>query len=69
MSWYPHVVLFVGLFDAAATMLGGLASAVVILMGWDAAKLWERVLPAGGALIVSNIAAALILGATRWLVG
>jgi hypothetical protein len=36
-------------------------------MGWDAKALWERILPAGGAVIVSNIAAAAILATVRWL--
>jgi len=67
MGWYPTVVLYLGIFDASAIMLGGVACAFVILMGWDASKLWDRILPATFMLIGSNIAAALILGATRWL--
>lgn len=69
MSWYPTVVLYFGLFDAGTIMLMGLVAAFVILMGWDAKKLWDRVGPAVGILIGSNIAAALVLGATRWLLG
>jgi hypothetical protein len=69
MSWYPHVVFYLGIFDAVITMAGGLVTAFVVLMGWDQRRLWERILPAGGAVIVSNIAAALILAATRWLGG
>lgn len=67
MSWYPQVVLYMGIFDAGVIMLLGLVATVVILLGWDARKLWERVFPAVSMLIGSNIAAALILGATRWL--
>lgn len=67
MSWYPTIVLYFGLFDAGAIMAGGLVTAFIILMGWDAKKLWERIWPALATLIGSNIAAALILGATRWL--
>jgi hypothetical protein len=67
MEWYPTVVLYLGLFDAGAIMFGGLSAAFVILMGWDAQKLWERIFPALGMLIASNVAAAITLAATRWL--
>lgn len=69
MSWYPTVVLYMGLLDAGALLLGGVVAALVVLMGWDASKMWERVGPAMGLLIGSNVAAALILTATRWLLG
>lgn len=69
MNWYPTVVLYLGLFDASVIMLGGVIGAFVILMGWDAQKLWERVFPAVAMLIGSNVAAAIILAATRWLLG
>lgn len=69
MTWYPLVVLYGGLFDAGVIMLGGLLAAFTILMGWDAEKLWERLFPAMGALIGSNIAAAIILGVTHWTLG
>lgn len=67
MSWFPIVVFYIGTFDAIITMLGGLLAAFVILMGWDARKLWERLFPAGLAVIISNIAAAFILAAIHWL--
>jgi hypothetical protein len=69
MTWFPQVVFYLGIFDAGITMCGGLLAAFVILMGWDARKLWERIFPAGGAVIISNIAAALILAAVRYLGG
>lgn len=69
MSWFPQVVFYLGIFDAAIIMLGGLVAAFVILMGWDAKKLWERVLPAVSTVVVSNVAAALVLWAVRYLGG
>lgn len=69
MPWYPIVVLYMGVFDAGVIMLGGLIAAFVILMGWDAKKLWERIAPALGCVVGSNIAAAIILACTHWLLG
>lgn len=69
MPWYPTLVLYFGLFDAGAIMVGGLILAAAFLLGYDASKLWDRVGPALGTVIGSNIAAALILGATRWMIG
>ena len=69
MSWYPTLVFYMGLIDAGLIMLGGVTVATFILVGKDTAMLWERVGPALGTLIGSNVAAALILGATRWLIG
>lgn len=69
MSWFPQFVFYLGIFDAALAMLGGLLAAFIILMGWDAKALWERIMPAGGVIIISNVAAAVILFATRWLGG
>lgn len=69
MSWYPTMVFYFGLFDAGLIMIGGLIVATYILCGWDASKMFERVGPALGTVIGSNIAAAIILGATRWLMG
>jgi hypothetical protein len=69
MDWYPRVVLYMGVFDGGVIMLGGLVLAVVFLMKWNADALYERLIPALATLILSNIAAAIILGATRWLIG
>jgi hypothetical protein len=69
MAWFPQVVFYLGIFDAGLTMLGGMLTAFIFLMGWDAERLWQRVLPAGGAIIISTFAAAAILGVTRWLGG
>lgn len=69
MTWYPTIVLYFGLFDAGIIMLGGVVASFVILMGWDAKKLWERIFPALATVIGSNVAAAFILAATRWLLG
>ena len=69
MNWYPKVVLYMGIFDGGVIMLGGVVLALVFLMKWNADSLYERLLPAMAALILSNIAAALILGATHWLIG
>lgn len=69
MSWYPSLVFYMGLLDAGLIMLGGIVVASFILVGKDTAMLFERVGPALGTIIGSNIAAAIILGATRWLIG
>lgn len=69
MTWFPKLVFYLGIIDAAIAMLGGLLAAFIILMGWDARALWERIIPAGVAIIVSNVAAALILLGTKWLGG
>lgn len=69
MSWYATVVFYLGILDAGLVMVGGLFLAVLILTGRDWRPLFERVGPALGVLIGSNITAALILGATKWLMG
>lgn len=69
MNWYTTFVFYMGLFDAGVVMLGGLMAAFTILLGWDAKKLWERIFPACGTIIISNVAAALILLSTKWLGG
>ena len=69
MNWFQTVVLYLGIVDAIAIMLGGLVTAIVILGGWDAAKLWERIWPATAVLIGSNIAAAIILYVVNKVVG
>lgn len=69
MAWYPTMVFYFGILDAGLIMLGGLVIAVYILLGWDTGKVFERVGPALGTVIGSNVAAAIILGATRWLMG
>lgn len=69
MSWYPTLVFYFGLFDAGIIMLGGLLIAIYILLGWDYGKVFQRVGPALGTVIGANVAASVILGATRWLIG
>lgn len=69
MLWYPTMVFYFGLFDAGIIMLGGLLVTTYILVGWDYGKMFDRIFPALATLIGSNIAAAVILGATRWLIG
>lgn len=69
MTWYPTLVFYMGLIDAGLIMIGGITVAVFILLGKDKAMLFDRVGPALGTIIGSNIAAAIILGATRWLIG
>lgn len=68
MPWYSNAIFYMGIFDAAVLLLGGLVAALVVLMGWDAARIWDRVGPAVAAMIGSNVAAAVILTATRWLI-
>jgi hypothetical protein len=67
-DWILPAIYYIGLFDAAVIMLGGLVAATVSLLGLELYHFWDRVLPAGIILILSNLAAAIVLGATRWLV-
>jgi hypothetical protein len=69
MNWFQTIVFYLGVIDASLVLLGGLVAAVVVLAGWDAQKLWERVGPATGILIGSNIAGAIILWAVHGVVG
>lgn len=68
MSWYPALVFYCGLFDAGLIMFGGLVVAFFIMIGKDWHVLFDRAGPALGVVIGSNVAAAVILGATRWLI-
>lgn len=68
MSWYPALVFYFGLFDAGLIMVGGLTVATFIMFGKDWHMLFDRAGPALGTVIGSNVAAAIILGATRWLI-
>jgi len=68
MTWYPSVVYYMGLLDAGLIMAGGITVAIFFIFKMDIADLWDRVAPALGTLIGTNIAAAIILGATRWLI-
>lgn len=69
MAWYPKLVFVFGLLDAGLIMAGGLFIAGCILVGKEWGPIFERVGPALGTVIGSNVAAAIILGATRWLIG
>jgi len=69
MAWYPALVFWMGLLDAGLIMAGGITISIFFIFKMDTADLWDRVGPALGTLIGSNIAAAIILGATRWLIG
>ena len=69
MTWYPTLVFYFGIFDAGLIMAGGLIVAFYILIGKDVGALFERIGPALGTLIGSNVAASIVLGATKWLIG
>jgi hypothetical protein len=64
-----QVILYVGLFDAAAIMLLGLIAAIITLMGWDARKFWDRIVPACGILIAASVAAVIVTAGTTWITG
>lgn len=68
MDWVPSVIFTLGIIDALAVMLGGLVLAALILTGRDTGRFNERVWPALGILLISNVVAALILFATRYMV-
>lgn len=67
MSWIPRLVYYVGIFDAGVIMLGGLVMTVLIICGYEIRKFWERIGPALLCLILSNLAAAIVLVATRYM--
>ena len=69
MGRYSTMVLYFGVLDAGLIMLGGLTLAFLILIGKDWRPVFERVGPALATLIGSNIAASIVLGATKWLMG
>lgn len=69
MGWYPSLVFYMGLLDAGLIMIGGITISIFFIFKMDTSDLWNRVAPALGTLIGSNVAAAIILGATRWLIG
>ena len=69
MTWYPTLIFYMGLFDGGLVMLGGVVIAAMFIFKINTDDLMERAGPAVGVLIGSNIAAAIILGATRWLIG
>jgi hypothetical protein len=66
-DWLVKITFYLGLFDAVAVLLGGLVLAIVILAGWDARFMLDRVIPACVVLILSNLAAAIVLWATKFL--
>jgi hypothetical protein len=65
---YPWIVLTIGLFDASATLLGGLLAAGVYLFRPNA-DLYDRIFPSFLILILSTTAAVALLTGTRWLLG
>lgn len=69
MTWYPTLIFYMGLIDAGVVMFGGLVVAIMFIFKINTDDLLERAGPAVGVLIGSNIATAIILGATRWLIG
>lgn len=69
MNWYPTLVFYIGITDAAIIMVGGVAVALMLLFGGDVTKLLGRIGPALGTLIGSTIAAAIVLGITKWALG
>ncbi len=68
MDWVPYVIFLMGLLDAGLIMIGGFVLAVMVLFGKEVKQFWDRLAPSVGILIGTNIAAAIILAATRYLV-
>ena len=65
---YPWIILYIGLFDAAATLAGGVTVAAALLFKADI-DLYDRVFPSFIVLILSTVAAAVLLSGTRWMLG
>jgi hypothetical protein len=65
---YPWIVLYIGLFDAAVTLVGGLVVAAAVLRG-EEQDLYERVFPAFIVLIMATVSSVLLLAGTRWILG
>lgn len=68
MDWVPYVIFVMGMMDAGLIMVGGLILAGLCLLGKELEQFWTRLAPATGILIGSNIAAAVVLGLTRYFV-
>lgn len=69
MAWYPTLIFYMGLLDAGIVMFGGIVVATMFIFKINTDDLMARAGPAVGVIIGSNIAVAIILGATRWLIG
>lgn len=67
MNWVPDVIFYMGLLDAGIIMVAGLVLSGLVLAGYNTDKFWDRVGPAIAILLATNIAAGLILVATRYL--
>ena len=68
---FRTIVLYIGIFDAAIIMVFGVVAAALMLFGTKEQRdaFFERVFPSIAVLVGASLAAALVLGAVRWLMG
>lgn len=71
MDFMSRTVFYLGIVDAALIMLFGIAIAIAFLLGAKdfRDKLMDRAFPALAIIVGASIAAALVLGAIRFLLG
>jgi hypothetical protein len=67
VSWYPTLILWMGLGEASLLMVGAIGSAFALMLGLNFEKIAENWFPALAVLVIGNVAAAIILAATHWL--
>ncbi len=69
MSWYPTVVLWIGITDGITILLLGVIAAILYMFNVKADLFYDRVLPACGILVGTSIASGIVMGITKWVVG
>lgn len=65
-EFFKAFVFFLGLFDAAVVVLGGLAIAFYLII--DLTLIRRTLLPALLVLVLTDVLGVLILVTTRWLI-
>jgi hypothetical protein len=64
---FSNIVLWIGALDALVLLIMGMASAFVLLTGWDAKNFYERVWPAVGVYLGTSVAALVVMLVAKWL--
>ena len=61
------LTFWIGAFIALIITAVGITTAAMLLMGIKYDAYYERIVPACGALVITSIAAAIVMALTRWL--
>ena len=64
-----QIIFWIGAVDAALVLVGGVIIAAMIISGKDRKDLWDRIVPAGWAVIASSLIAAVVLFVVSWATG